>query len=216
MAIKIDRINNFSKGRLEDRQVTELIGMARGMLADGVLTDAEIIFLRKWLAASVDVVNNPLVATLYKRLQETLADKQIDEDERADLFEALNALSGNDFSDGELLKATTLPLCKPAPDIEFEGNRFTFTGVFVSGKRKDCERVTLELGGTVGGIAQKTRYLVIGEYATDAWIHSSFGRKIEKGVEFRSKGFPISIISEQHWLDQLEGTSAAGKMELIL
>jgi hypothetical protein len=40
---------------------------------------------------------------------------------------------------------------------------------------------------------------VIGEYATDAWQNSSFGRKIEKAVAMREAGSPISIVSEAHW-----------------
>ncbi|WP_109317236.1 BRCT domain-containing protein [Pseudovibrio ascidiaceicola] len=203
MGIVITRENSVSRNRLDDRQVTELIGISRGLLADNQLSDEEIRFLRKWLAASEGVVKNPLVANLYLRLNDVLADGVVDDDERKDLFSTLSALTANDFEEGEVLKSTTLPLCSPLPDVVFDGNRFTFTGTFACAKRKKCEEVTKSLGASVGGIAQKTRFLVIGEYATDSWIHSSFGRKIEQAVEWRDTGFPISIISEQHWISAL-------------
>jgi hypothetical protein len=48
-----------------------------------------------------------------------------------------------------------------------------------------------------------TRYLVIGAYATESWAHSSFGRKIEKGVDMRASGVPIAIVGESHWAEHL-------------
>jgi hypothetical protein len=50
---------------------------------------------------------------------------------------------------------------------------------------------------------QETGYLVIGVYATDSWIHSTFGRKIEKAVVMRGEGLPIAIVGEQYWVGQL-------------
>ncbi len=204
MVFKLSRENAIARNRLDDRQVTELIGIVRGFLADNILSDDEILYLRKWLAASEAVVKNPLIVSLYKRINEVLADGIIDDEEREDLFATLTALTGNNFEEGELLKSSTLPLCSPAPTIIFSDNRFTFTGTFFSGKRKDCERMVQEYGGLVGGLSQKTRYLVIGEYATETWMYSSFGRKIERAVELREAGFPIAIISEAHWLEAVD------------
>jgi hypothetical protein len=34
-------------------------------------------------------------------------------------------------------------------------------------------------------------------------VHSAFGRKIEKAVKYRSAGYPIAIIGEDHWAAQL-------------
>lgn len=189
----------YAHHRLNDRQVTELIGIARGLLIDGHLSDDEIHFLHRWLAANETITGNPLIATLVQRVEETLADGVIDEDERADLHDTLNRLTANDFELGEVLKSTTLPLCDPAPDILFAARRFCFTGTFTFGKRKDCEAAVADRGATTGTLTQKTDFLVIGEYASDAWIHSSYGRKIEKAVDMRDRGFPVRIVSEAHW-----------------
>ncbi|PHS21758.1 MAG: NAD-dependent DNA ligase [Robiginitomaculum sp.] len=197
------RDGQFSQARINDRQVTELIGLARGLLADGVLDDGEIHFLHKWLVANGAASENPLIKNLTDQINDILADGVVDNEERRDLFATLSAFAANDFELGEFLKATTLPLCNPAPDVTFNGNRFTFTGTFVFGKRKDCEKAAAELGGTAGALTKKTKFLVIGEYATSSWIQSSFGRKIEKAVEMRENGIDIALISEAYWRKQL-------------
>ena len=42
---------------------------------------------------------------------------------------------------------------------------------------------------------------MLGTYVTDSWVHESFGRKIEKAVEYRDAGVPIVIMSEEQWLE---------------
>lgn len=197
-------LNGYSRARLDDRQITELIGLARGITADGALNDGEIEYLHKWLAASEGATANPIVCALGRRIEEALADGVVDDDERADLLSTLHQFAGGDFEVGEALKPTTLPLCNPAPDVAFDG-RFTFTGTFVFGSRRDCESAVIERGATAGSLTKATKFLVIGEYATDSWAQSSWGRKIEKAAELRSSGVPISIICEQHWRTHLEG-----------
>ena len=44
-------------------------------------------------------------------------------------------------------------------------------------------------------------YLVLGSYVTPSWIHESFGRKIEKAMEWRDvRGMSLAIVSEEQWL----------------
>ncbi|WP_306752426.1 BRCT domain-containing protein [Paracoccus actinidiae] len=193
------RAGKFLAQRMGEKQIHELIGIARGLLADGQLSDGEIEFLRRWLAANDGARANSLVAQLVSRLHIALADGVIDEDERTDLFWAMQDLTANDFELGETLKATTLPLCNPAAELDFAGSRMCFTGTFTFGTRKECEAAASAMGAICGALTQKTRYLVIGEYATDSWKHSSFGNKIVQAAEWRAGGLPIRIVSEQHW-----------------
>lgn len=192
--------NRFSGKRLSDRQIDELIGLSRGLIADGNVNHSEVEFLQTWLAANMEVVENPIINLLYRRVSEIMADGFADADECSDLFDALHAFVDGDIAPGELLKPSSLPLCKPAPEIRFEGQRYCFTGTFTYGGRKECESAAQSRGATVGGIAQSTNVLVIGSYATEAWKHSSFGNKIMQAVEWRDKGHPISIVSEDHWV----------------
>ena len=47
--------------------------------------------------------------------------------------------------------------------------------------------------------------MVLGTYVTPAWVHQSFGRKIEKAMECRDqKGTGVRIVHEEDWADALE------------
>ena len=98
-----------------------------------------------------------------------------------------------------MLKATTLPVCDPAPSLIFGGRSYCFTGTFNYGGRKECEGIVTSRGGRAGSLTKKTDVLVIGLYATESWKHSSFGNKILTACAWRDEGVPISIVSEQHW-----------------
>jgi NAD-dependent DNA ligase len=193
----------FNRARIDDRQVNELLGLAHGIVADDVVTQAEVEFLQKWLVANGAVSDNPVVATLLTRVNEMLVDRYLDADESRELLETLRQFSAGDFELGETLKATRLPIDDPQPELEFEGSRFCFTGTFAFGSRSHCEAAIVARGGEAGSLVQSTRYLIIGVYATESWAHSSFGRKIERAVEWRDRGLPISIVSEEHWVRTL-------------
>jgi hypothetical protein len=72
--------------RVSARQPDEMIGLARGLVADGGLNDAEIGSLHTWLAANVGISDQPIAASLYRRVREMLSDGFIDDDERAELL----------------------------------------------------------------------------------------------------------------------------------
>lgn len=192
-------LNRLGGDRIAARQVDELVGLARGLAADGDLNQIEVEFLQKWLAANAAVSDQPLIRTLFDRITEVLADGVVDAEEKAALLETLNSFSDRTFELGEVLKSSSLPLCDPAPSLQFEGRSYCFTGTFIFGQRKDCERAVLERGGLCGSLTQKTNVLVIGAYATESWKHSSFGNKILKATAWREEGLPIAIVSEQHW-----------------
>ncbi len=192
-------LNRLSGPRIQSRQIDELIGLARGIAADGKLNQAEAEFLQKWLAANVDISDQPVVQVLYERINDVLADGWLDDDESRTLLGTLNEFSNRDFELGEVLKATTLPLCDPAPDLTFADRRYCFTGTFNFGGRSACEAAVAQRGGWTGSLTRDTNTLVIGVYATDSWKHSSFGNKIIKACDMRDAGIPISIVSEEHW-----------------
>ncbi|QQO21923.1 BRCT domain-containing protein [Bradyrhizobium diazoefficiens] len=192
--------NRVGGDRIGSRQIDELIGLARGLVADNQINQAEVEFLQKWLAANLHISDQPLVRVLYKRIDEMLVDGVIDDDEKAELLETLNRFSNREIGGlGEILRATSLPLDNPEPSLTFVGRRYCFTGTFNFGCRKECEQAVEKLGAEVGSLTQKTNVLVIGIYATESWKHSSFGNKIIKASEWRDSGLPINIVSEVHW-----------------
>lgn len=196
-------LNRVNSDRLQSRQVDELIGLARGLIADGTIVPSEVAFLEKWLVTNMSVSQQPLITTLYDRVTAILADGVVDQDECRDLFAALSAFTASDAELGEASKACSLPVCEPAPVLTFNDRAYCFTGTFRFGQRKHCEQAVSTRGGIGGSLTKKTNYLVIGAYATESWKHSSFGNKILKAVEMRSSGLPISIVAEDHWARHL-------------
>lgn len=195
--------NRLGADRITSRQIDELVGLARGVAADGLLNQAEVEFLQKWLAANMGISDQPIIRNLYLRVNAILADGVADEGECRDLLQTLNSFSSRDFELGEVMKSASLPLCDPAPALTFPGQRYCFTGTFTFGGRKECESAVIWRGGEAGSLTQRTTVLVIGSYATESWKHSSFGTKIIKAVDFRTAGVPISIVSEAHWTSYL-------------
>jgi hypothetical protein len=189
----------IANDRVSAGQLDELIGVARGLLADGAINQDEVEFLETWLVANRDMSDLPMVNTLYRRVREMMADGVADDEEKAELLETLHGLSGWDLSKLEALRGNALPLCNPAPALAFPAHAYCFTGVFNYGRRRLCEEAVIERGATAGGLSPKTNVLVVGMYTTDIWQDSAIGSKISNAVEFRRKGIPISIVSEVHW-----------------
>ena len=65
---------------------------------------------------------------------------------------------------------------------------------------------TIRVGGMVErNITMQTNFVVLGTYVTPAWVHQSFGRKIEKAMEYRDrKGTGIRIVHEEDWAQALQ------------
>ena len=186
---------------LNDYQISALLGLCRGLIADGKIDQSEADALHTWLIAHEATVENPVILEFRKKLKPLLKRKTVDSDSSEQLLQLLSGLVGGKTEVGECLGATTLWLDDPPPEVAFEGRRFCLTGKFSHGKRGHCEDETRNRGGICQSSPGKTTdYLVIGSYAEGAWIQSAYGRKIEKAVALRADGLPIRIVSEEHWL----------------
>jgi hypothetical protein len=196
--------SRFNRERRIQRTVTELLGLCKGVLLDGVVTDGEMVALDEWLAAHVEIAQDWPADVLYDRLRRAFDDGAIDEDERAHFKGLLEQLVGP--ADGARLvdAATRLPLDVPPPVVEFPERAFCFTGHFVWGPRPKLVQAVEERGGTCHKAPRKdTDYLVIGTVASRDWAEPSFGRKIERVVAGRAKGWKTRIVGEEYWVEGL-------------
>ncbi|WP_444891799.1 BRCT domain-containing protein (plasmid) [Microbulbifer sp. TRSA001] len=198
----MDVFTRFGRKHLQDRQIDTLIGLSKGITADGQINQSEAEFLQGWLYQNSET-KNPIILNLLDKVSGMLADGFLDGDESSELFAALQSITGELSDDGEVPKSSTLPVCTPPPRIQFTGKTFLFTGTCAYGSRKECQNVIDSLGGiNAPRITKKLDYLVLGTYVTDSWIHESFGRKIEKAVEYRDSGLPLAIVTEEHWANE--------------
>ena len=198
----MDLFTRFNRKRIDDRQIDTLIGISKGLVADGKVDQAESEFLLSWLIQSRQTTDNPVVINLLNKVDDMLEDGVLDEDESKELFNLLHKISGEPSEIGELAKTTSLPINNPLPSISFDGMSFLFTGTCAFGTRKQCQTATELIGGiNAKRVTKKLDYLVLGTYVTDSWAHESYGRKIEKAMQYRDDGAPLVIITEEHWVN---------------
>jgi NAD-dependent DNA ligase len=89
--------------------------------------------------------------------------------------------------------------------IDFKDNLVCFTGEFLYGTRAACERLVLKVGAMCSdSVSRKIDILVIGTRVSPDWVHTSFGRKIQRAVELQDEGHAIEIISERKMMDVLQ------------
>lgn len=194
----------FHGTKIQDKLMNELVGISFGIIADGKVDKSEAESLQKWLVSNKSVVDNPILNQLLRKIESFLEDGILDSKESIELFSILQKFAGADFQIGELRKSTKLPLDSPVPEIVFDGKKFCFTGTCSYGTRKDCELATIEKGGECQSrITNDTDYLVIGIYVSDAWISTSYGRKIERAMKIKENGGKIKIMGEEEWLKNI-------------
>jgi len=185
--------------RLDDRKIDEMIGICKGIISDKMINHQEADFLSKWLSNNSKIAHRWPAKILYQRINKMLKDGILEQDEKTELFDTLRKITGETSEALAGNMATKLPLTDPPPTVVFSNQNYCFTGHFVTGTRKQVETIVIDRGGnTQERPTLDTNYLVIGELGSADWIHSTFGRKIERAVEIK-KQCAINIISEEYW-----------------
>lgn len=191
----------FNETRRIERDLSEMLGIAKGVLYDGFVNDAEGLAFLNWAEAHPDIVSAWPGRIIHKRLREIFADGRVTDEERRDLADLLEVLVGGraGMIGGEDA-ASTLPVDDPLPVIEVPDRVFVLTGRFALGPRDACERELRKIGGwPERDVTMRTDYLVIGTFSSRDWAQTSFGRKIEKAIKYRTKRGRPFIVPEDHW-----------------
>ena len=195
----------FNTRPMADRQIDQLIGLAQGIVADGIVNQSESEMLQNWLRSN-RMTGNLYIGRLLDQVEEVLKDGVLDEEESRDLHDALMSWTGSEGADGEESTTASLPLDPEPRAVRIAGNMFVFTGTGVFGTRKKMQEATIRAGGSVGpNVTRQTHFVVLGTYVTAAWIHQSFGLKIKKAMKYRDqKASGLRIVHEDDWIEALE------------
>jgi hypothetical protein len=191
--------------RRVEQGLAEMFGLVRGVAADGLVSADEATRLSEWTRANPEVACRWPANVLARRLERIFADGRLESRERERLSAMLSQLAENPM--GLALGfplATDLPLTRPEPEVTFEGQTFVFAGQMAYGPTHQCEREVIELGGTCErGVNRRTDYVVIGSLGADDWAQTDFGTSVDEVVQYRTRGVPIAVISEEHWATAL-------------
>lgn len=190
------------QGRIE-RELAELVGIVRGIVADGRVSLDEAERLARWTRENPDVAARWPANLLARRLEAIVRDGRVDRGERAHLEAILGQLAQNPgwmcFS-----LATDLPVDLPEPEVEFASRVFVFAGEMAYGPQRACEREVEELGGRCEpAVSRRTDYLVLGGLSASDWAQEGFGAQVDEALRLRARGAQVAIISEEHWVAAL-------------
>lgn len=194
----------FHSRRLVGRSADELIGICKGVLADGVLAFSEAEFILRWMQANACYINQWPFDHLFARLAAALEDGRIDSQEEAELLQILSDMANPSLGVAGESSSNELLCDKPVPTIVVESRVFCLTGKFVSGPRKEIEGIILSRGGSVAtNVSRKVNFLVIGSHGSRDWLMSTHGTKIMSAAELKEEGHPISVIAERNFVPLL-------------
>lgn len=187
-----------------------LNGLVYGILADGVISDTEIMSLKKWIADHEALSGCYPFDEIESLLMSILSDGIITDDERnmlkAFLMNFVDLRTSYNLSSPEYeeLKAkySTHGICAMCQELDFEGNTFCFTGQSAKAKRSEIASLIESIGGHFNNnITNKTRYLIVGNEGNPCWAFSCYGRKIEEAENRRKKGQLLTIVNELDFWD---------------
>ncbi len=175
-----------------------LSGLCKGLIADRGLNEAEIRYLDWWLTQNGTLKNNYPGRDLYLLVKEILEDGVITPDESAALRKVLVDFTGCDLDSGVVDGLSTRLPIDNMDTVCIKDKVFCLTGVFIAGKRSVVEGLIQNAGGIItGGITKKLDFLVVGTLSSRDWKFSSYGRKIQKAVDYRDEqGAKLRILSE--------------------
>lgn len=195
-----------------NKAVGQLLGIVTGVVADGELTDKEIVFLKTWLTEHAAVADEWPGSAIYRAVSDVLADGVITEVERQHLTDVLQQLVRTDFAQtGSALPDGPMLPIDDIVTVELVNAGVCHTGEFMFGTRAAVERATLKAGGLpVDNVTRRTDLLVIGARLSPTWAQTTYGRKIQKAKELQEAGTGIEIISERRWIEALEAAAGRG------
>ena len=182
----------------------ELLGLARGLMADQELTDSEIHFLNEWLDERHPMTSSFPANVIHERIKDVLEDGVVTEEERSHLVDTLNMLIEDRLEDlAEQVDLTELWF-DDVGLIDFNKARFCLTGNFVFGPEDVCKTAIEQRGGIVTpSVGDELHFLVVGGLGVDEWRSGGLGVEIESAMRLRATGKSVKIIPEDSWVAHL-------------
>ncbi|GAA4842967.1 BRCT domain-containing protein [Algivirga pacifica] len=189
-----------------------LEGLCHGILADGKITDQEILGLQKWLDTDEELLTYYPYDEMKSLLLSILSDGIIEKSER-DMLTAflLQFVKITNSNISDELKHNTFDInifsiCTHDPFVEFEGKTFCLTGRSDQFTKEQFQQLVEEMGGYYSSeFNGQVDYLIVADGGNSNWAFSCYGRKVESAMKMREKGNTVSIMHEYDFLDHCEG-----------
>jgi hypothetical protein len=186
-----------------DREIAELVGLLKGIIADGVVNEEEVMSFREWLRGHPKSLKRWPAKHLQERLEGVFSDGVIDEEERVELHALFRATAIDRFDPAKYGPWSSI-WGQSAQLGRIEGQPFAFTGAFAFGTKRNCAAATVDRGGTVyDSVVDKPMTLVVGRSSPSAPAYDLFEDDIRRADKYRSSGTPIIVIREENWIEAM-------------
>lgn len=189
--------------------IQRLHALTAGIMADAVITEAELRGLSEWLAEHEQLRSCWPYDEIDSVVTAVLADGRIDDSEQRLLqtvFSEFGAVLNNrTIVNPQIAEGMSLVgLCAVCPTIRFADAKFCFTGASSRYSRAEFITIVERLGGSVvGSVSASIDYLVIGADGNPCWAYACYGRKVEKAVMLRKQGARILLVHEHDFSDAI-------------
>ena len=201
----------FNNVTADIQRLHSIIG---AIASDGIVTEDELIGLSEWLESHEHLRRCWPYDEVEAAVTGVMADGEIDKEEQKFLIEFFGEfipLEKSTIIHPPITKGSTIQgLCAVCPDITFQDTMFCFTGASNKYKRKELEKIIIDLGGKfTNSINKALDYLIIGAAGNPCWAYTCYGRKVEKAVTLRKKGHNLLLIHENDFHDAVEDANCS-------
>ena len=182
-------------------------GVIRGIICDGVVTEAE----RKGLVNWMD--NNPHLDGYYpfdeiKSIAESCSETgKLDDGAHETLLSIFSGIEASvKCADGTAIKNPfgIMGVCAFMPRITFDMCVFCLTGKFKK-PRAAVEQMIVERNGEVRTtMTSNVDYLVVGQDGSPHWAYKCYGRKIHNAMDLRRQGYRVKLVAEVDFWERIE------------
>lgn len=187
--------------------IQRLHGVLGGIIADGKITESELLGLTEWLTQHEHLKTRWPYDEIDSAITGVMADGIIDEAEHkmlTSLFaDFISIFDDKTISSPPIIINNSIKgLCAVCPEIHFEGSTFCFTGASSKFKRHEFEKLVVNLGGkSAKNVSRSVDYLIIGADGNPCWAYSCYGRKVEAAVNLRKEGHSLVLVHENDFHD---------------
>lgn len=201
-------------------RIRELAKCCRGIMADGVVSDAELTALRQWINEAGWLRRYWPAGVLGARILDVLEPTNSDKKAREELGKLLSEIAEG------LTEEDCATDCDEPARIVYKDQfgiprNFCFTGIFYFGTRARCwDAIHARGGATSECVSGRIDYLVVGGVCSPRWLKAASGTKLESARNLRrtyekhriaaktkqerqALHRPPKIISERTWVELL-------------
>lgn len=168
----------------------ELQKILSNILCDGTITLEEVDVLRFWLEEHRELSAIYPFGKVIEMLDDVLEDGQISPLERSTLESVFSEIVDPVKSQSCNERITSLV-----------AKHVCLTGDFDFGSKEDVAEIIEKAGGIVDKAVKKaTNYVVVGARGSESWKTGNYGGKIQKAMEYNSKGMNIKVVEEKKFI----------------